>query len=69
MNWMTDKITLVVVACVCAAGAWALLRDSGQYFFPVITIVAVVCLYIENRRPRALLKENGFDPRANRRQL
>ncbi|MEM5338456.1 hypothetical protein [Paraburkholderia azotifigens] len=69
MNWMTDKITLIVVACVCAAGAWALLHYSGQYFFPVITIVAVACFYADNRRLRALLKKNGIGPRSNGRQL
>lgn len=68
MNWMTDKLALVLAACACAAGAWALLHYSGQYLFPVITIVAVVCFYIDNRRLRALLKESGIDPRANRRQ-
>jgi hypothetical protein len=68
MNWMTDKLSLIVVASVCAAGAWALLHSSGQALFPVIAMVALVCVYVDNRRLRALLKENGIDPRANRRE-
>ncbi|MEX3969833.1 hypothetical protein [Paraburkholderia caribensis] len=67
MTWMTDKVALVVVACACAAGAWALLHYSGEWIFPVVTIVAVVCFYVDNRRLRALLKENGIDPRTSRR--
>jgi len=46
-----------------------LLHDVGQSPVPVITIAVVVCFYVDNRRQRARLKENGIDPRANRHQL
>jgi uncharacterized membrane protein YfcA len=69
MKWMTDKLALTVVAIACAAGAWALTHYSGDWFFPVVTLVAVLCFYIDNRRLRALLRQHNIDPRATRRQV
>lgn len=69
MKWMTDKFALVVVAAACAAGAWAVLHFSGEWIFPAITVVAVLCFYLDNRRLRALLRQHGIDPRSARREL
>ncbi|MBN3761153.1 hypothetical protein [Burkholderia sp. Ac-20365] len=69
MKWMTDKLALIVVAIACAAGAWALMHYSGDWFFPVVTLVAVLCFYVDNRRLRALLRQHNIDPRSTRRQV
>jgi len=64
MSPTMDKVALLLAAAACAAGAWVILHFSGQWFFPVVTIVAVVCLYVDNRKLRATLRAHGIDPQA-----
>lgn len=64
MNWVSDKIALLLVGVVCAAGAWAILHYSGEWFFPAITLFALVSMFFEIRRLRTLLKKHGIDPRS-----
>ena len=61
MNWIVDKIALLATGIVCTAGAWAILHYSGQWFFPVATVIGVLLLYRDNQRLRTLLKEHGID--------
>ncbi|GLU35678.1 hypothetical protein WKR88_12785 [Trinickia caryophylli] len=64
MNWIGDKIALLLVGTACAAGAWAILHYSGEWFFPAITLLTVVSMFFENRRLRALLRKHDIDPRS-----
>lgn len=64
MNWIGDKIALLLVSMACAAAAWAILHYSGEWFFPAITLFTVVSMFIDNRRLRALLKKHGIDPKS-----
>lgn len=64
MSWLSDKVALVLVALVCAAGAWALLHYSGQWFFPALTLFSLVSMFLEIRRLRALLTKHGINPRS-----
>jgi hypothetical protein len=45
------------------------LHYSGQWFFLVVTPIAVVCFHDDNRRLRALLRQHNIDPRSARRQM
>ncbi|VVD31039.1 hypothetical protein [Paraburkholderia dioscoreae] len=67
MSWITDKLALILGACACAAAAWAILHYSREWFFPVVTVIAIVCFYVDNRRLRSLLKEHGIDPQRTKR--
>lgn len=64
MNWLSDKIALLLVSVVCAAGAWAILHYSGQWFFPAATLLSLISMFLEIRRLRALLEKHGIDPRS-----
>ncbi|MEX3957191.1 hypothetical protein [Trinickia sp. EG282A] len=64
MSWISDKFALVLVAVVCAAGAWALIHYSGQWFFPAVTLFSLISMFLEIRRLRALLAKHGIDPRS-----
>lgn len=63
MKWVGDKLALLVTSIVCAAGAWALLHYSGQWFFLAATVIGLLLLYLDNRRLRTLLEKHGIDPR------
>ncbi|OXI84724.1 hypothetical protein CFB40_27345 [Burkholderia sp. AU31652] len=63
MSRMADGISLIAAAVVVAAVAWALLHYSGNWFFPVATLVALVALLADNRRLRKRLRDLGDDPR------
>ncbi|RDU97926.1 hypothetical protein DWV00_15420 [Trinickia dinghuensis] len=64
MSWVSDKVALLLVGIVCSTGAWAVLHYSGQWFFPAITLFALVSMFLEIRRLRALLLKHGIDPRS-----
>jgi len=66
MNWIGDKILLLVVGVVGAAGSWVLLAYSGKWFFLVCTLIAFLSLFSENDRLRRLLREHGIDPKRKR---
>lgn len=61
---MRDRIGLIAAAVVVAAMAWALLHDSGDWFFPVATLVALVALLADNQRLKKCLRDLGEDPRS-----
>ncbi|VWC94384.1 hypothetical protein [Burkholderia contaminans] len=63
MSRMADGISLIAAAVVVAAVAWALLHYSGNWFFSVATLVALVALLADNRRLRKRLRDLGDDPR------
>ncbi|WP_434113840.1 hypothetical protein [Paraburkholderia caffeinilytica] len=62
MNWLLDRLALLLAAVACGGAAWAIIRYSGQWIFPSITIIAVVALFAENARLRARLRALGKDP-------
>ncbi len=64
MSWLGDKVALVLVALVCAAGSWAILHYSGRWFFPAATLLALISMFLEIRRLRALLEKHGINPRS-----
>lgn len=63
MSWISDKVALLLVSLVCAAGAWAILHYSGQWFFPAITLFSLISMFLEIKRLRSLLATHGIDPK------
>lgn len=60
MSTVLDKASLLLAAIACAAAAWAILHYSGEWFFPAVTLIALISLYLDNRRLRSILKEHGI---------
>jgi uncharacterized membrane protein len=67
MNWLLDRILLVVTAVAFAGAAWAFYHYTGQWATPILLTIGFVTLFVENHRLRKLLKDNGINPRPNRR--
>ncbi|KVD70113.1 hypothetical protein WS62_13155 [Burkholderia sp. ABCPW 14] len=61
MNRLTDRLALIAFAIVVAAVAWALLHYSGEWFFPVATLIALALLVIQNQKLKKRLKDLGDD--------
>ncbi|MBC8723782.1 putative membrane protein [Paraburkholderia sp. RAU6.4a] len=61
MNWIVDKVALLLAAIACAAIAWALIRYSGQWFPLLLFILAFAGLYADNQRLRNRLRDLGED--------
>lgn len=68
MNWILDRIALVLTAIACAFGAWAFYRYTGQWSEPIIMTAVIVGLFAENHRLRKLLAANGIESRPRRRR-
>ncbi|WP_175918235.1 hypothetical protein [Burkholderia pyrrocinia] len=66
MSRIADRISLIASAVVVAAAAWALLHYSGNWFFPVATLIALVALLADNQRLRKRLRDLGEDPRSRK---
>ncbi|WP_336816895.1 hypothetical protein [Burkholderia gladioli] len=61
MNRTTDKLMLIVAAIVLAAIAWALLHYSGNWFFPIASLVVLALLVTQNQKLKRKLKELNGD--------
>ena len=68
MNWILDRIALILTAIACALGAWAFYRYTGQWAGPIIMTVVIVGLFVENHRLRKLLAAHGIESRPRGRQ-
>lgn len=61
MNRTTDKLMLIVAAIVLAGIAWALLHYSGNWFFPIASLVVLALLVTQNQKLKRKLKELNGD--------
>ncbi|MDN7672993.1 hypothetical protein QZM22_10760 [Burkholderia oklahomensis] len=61
MSWLTDRLALIAFAIVIAAVAWALLHYSGEWFFPVATLIALALLVVQNQKLKKRIKDLGDD--------
>lgn len=68
MNWILDRIALILTAVACALGAWAFYRYAGEWSGAVIMTIVIVGLFTENHRLRKLLAEHGIEFRPRRRR-
>ncbi|WP_321878949.1 hypothetical protein [Burkholderia cepacia] len=66
MSRIADRIGLIAAAVVVAAVAWALLHYSGNWFFPVAALIALVALLADNQRLRKRLRDLGENPRSRK---
>ncbi|MDC6131771.1 hypothetical protein [Burkholderia gladioli] len=64
MNWLLDRLALLVTCLALLVAAWAVFRVGGQWVFPVLTLIAIAALFAENSRLRKKLRELGVDPRS-----
>ena len=69
MNWIADRIALLVCGAVVAGIAWATFRYAGEWVMPVATAAMLVALGSEVRRLRRILEGHGIDWRPRRRFL
>jgi Flp pilus assembly protein TadB len=64
MSRLGDRVLLVLAALVLAGGAWAMLHYSGEWFFPVASIIVLILLVVQNQRLKRRLKgEAEREPR------
>jgi hypothetical protein len=68
MNWILDRIALLLAAVACAFGAWAFYRYTGEWSGAIIMTVVIFGLFAENHRLRKLLAEHGIESRLRRRR-
>ncbi|WP_321804193.1 hypothetical protein [Burkholderia sp. BCC1993] len=66
MSKLSDRVSLIAAAVVVAAVAWTLLHYSGDWFFPVATLIALVVLLADNRRLKKRLRDLGHDSRSRK---
>ncbi|WP_253206040.1 hypothetical protein [Burkholderia sola] len=67
MNWLADRLLLIVTALIVTAAGWAIISATGEWFPLLMTVTAFASLWIENSRLRKLLEQNGIDPRRRKR--
>lgn len=68
MNWILDRIALILGAIACSLGAWAFYHYTGQWSGPIIMTIVILGLFAENHRLRKLLAANGIESRTGRRR-
>ncbi|WP_144112026.1 hypothetical protein [Paraburkholderia sp. BCC1886] len=68
MNWILDRIALLLAAIACALGAWAFYRYAGEWSGAVILTVVIIGLFAENHRLRKQLAEHGIESCPRRRR-
>ncbi|KVG06888.1 hypothetical protein [Burkholderia thailandensis] len=66
MSRLTDRLALIAFAIVIAAVAWTLLHYSGEWFFPVATLIALAVLVVQNQKLKKRLKDLGDDSGSKR---
>ncbi|MBJ9661087.1 hypothetical protein [Burkholderia gladioli] len=64
MNWLFDRIALLVAALALLVAAWAVFRVGGEWVFPVLMLIALAALFAENMRLRKKLRELGVEPKS-----
>ncbi|AEA59570.1 hypothetical protein [Burkholderia gladioli] len=64
MNWLFDRIALLVTALALLVAARAVFRIGGEWVFPVLTLIALAALFAENMRLRKKLRELGVEPKS-----
>jgi hypothetical protein len=68
MNWILDRIALLLTAFACVLSAWAFYRYTGEWSGAIIMTAVIVGLFAENHRLRKLLAEHGIESRLRRRR-
>ena len=68
MNWLLDRLLLIVTAVALGAAAWAFYRFTGEWAAPILLTVTFISLIADNFRLRKLLRDNGIDARSARHQ-
>lgn len=63
MNWLADRLLLIVTALIVTAVGWLIISATGEWFPTLMTVAAFATLWIDNTRLRKLLEQNGIDPR------
>ncbi|MFP3504564.1 hypothetical protein [Burkholderia sp. SIMBA_062] len=66
MSKVSDRIGLIAAGVVVAAASWTLLHYSGNWFFPVATLIALAALLADNRRLKKRLRDLGEDSRSRK---
>ncbi|WP_334042058.1 hypothetical protein [Burkholderia ambifaria] len=66
MSKVSDRFGLIAAAVVVAAASWTLLHYSGNWFFPVATLIALAALLADNRRLKKRLRDLGEDLRTRK---
>ncbi|WP_186018778.1 hypothetical protein [Burkholderia gladioli] len=64
MNWLFDRIALLVTALALLVAARAVFRIGGEWVFPGLTLIALAALFAENMRLRKKLRELGVEPKS-----
>lgn len=52
MNWILDRIALVLTSIACALGAWAFYRYTGRWSGPIIMTIVTSRKHQGHKRPR-----------------
>ncbi|MGS1000145.1 hypothetical protein ACVCH0_00180 [Burkholderia glumae] len=66
MNWIGDRLLLILTGAVCAFACWLVIRLTGEWFSTLMLVISYLVLFAENSRLRKLLERNGIDPRRRR---
>lgn len=56
MKWITDRLLLIVIAAICLAASWIIVRLTGEWFPSILLVISFATLLIDNARLRKLLE-------------